>query len=101
NTVERYVGGDEFKDYGPCFIGMIIDVINKKTGKSIKDNVVNHSFAQINVNMDVEPGTNVIVKHFRLDSHYELGGLVFLQRARKRIVNSVYYRLNKQKRVVG
>lgn len=102
NTVESYVGGIKFKDYGPCFIGMLIDVVDIKNKKSIINNVKNYSFCEINMNSnEVEPGTKVLVKHFRIDSHYEKGGLVYLQRVRKKIVDSVYYKLNHKKRIAG
>jgi hypothetical protein len=100
-TVETYVGGVNFKDYGPCFIGMIIDVVNKNTNESIKDKIKNYTFSQINLTNDIEPNTPVLVKHFRIKSHYEIGSLVYLQRIRKRIVDSVYFKLNGKKRIAG
>jgi len=60
-TSETYVGGVNFKDYGPCFIGMIIDLIDKNTNKSIKSSIKNYTFSQINVNSDIKIGTAVIV----------------------------------------
>lgn len=102
NTVETYIGGLKFKDYGPCFIGMLIDVIDVKTGKSLLDNVKNYSFCEINMNKgEVEPGTKVFVKHFRIRSHFEVGCLTYLQRTRKKIVDSVYYKLHHKKRIPG
>lgn len=99
-TIETYVGGISFKDYGPCFIGMIIDIVDKNTGTSIKENIKNYTFSQINME-NIAVGTPVLVKHFRIKSHYEIGSLVYLQRIRKRIVDSVYFKLNGRKRVVG
>jgi hypothetical protein len=93
NTVETYTGGVKFKNYGPCFIGLLIDVIDRNTGKSILEHVMNYSFVKINMKHNVEIGTPVFVKHFRIPSHYEMGSMVYLQRARQRIVDSVYYRL--------
>jgi hypothetical protein len=107
NTVETYTGGRKFKDYGPCFIGLVIDVIDRRTkdaeseGKSIRDKVTDYSFVQIKVSDDVSPGTPVTVKHYRMASHYEMGSLVYLQRIRKRLVDSVYFRMHKKKRVSG
>lgn len=100
NTVETYTGGLKFKDYGPCFIGMLIDIIDKKTNKSIKDKVLNHTFVQINMKPEADIGTPVLVKHFRIPSHYELGALVYLQRVRRKIVDSIHYRLYGEKRVI-
>lgn len=102
NTVERYIGGLKFKDYGPCFIGMLIDIVDIKNKKSLINNVKNYTFCEINMNTkEVELGTKVLVKHFRIPSHYETFGLVYLQRTRKKIVDSVYYRLNHKKRIAG
>jgi hypothetical protein len=100
-TKEEYIGGRNFKNYGPCFIGKIIDIIDTKTGKSIKDDVASHSFSQINMNKTVEPGTAVKVIHYRILSHYEIDSLVFLQRTRRAVVDSVHFRLNNKKREVG
>ena len=100
-TEETYVGSSSFKDYGPCFIGSLIDVIDKNTGKSIKNHVKNYTFSQINMDETIEPNTHVIVKHFRIKSHYEIGSLVYLQRIRKKIVDAVFYKLNGKKRIIG
>jgi hypothetical protein len=99
NTTETYTGGRKFKCYGSCFIGMLIDVIDSSTNTSIKDQVEHYSFVQIKMKAGVKYKTSVLVKHFRIIPHYEMGGLVYLQRIRKRIVDSVYYRLNGKKRV--
>jgi len=100
-TKEEYIGGRSFKNYGPCFIGRIIDVAYKESGASLRDKVVEHSFSQILMDKSVEPGTEVTVTHFRILSHYEMDSLVHLQRIRRSIVDSVYYRLNNKKRVAG
>jgi len=100
-TTESYVGGRKFKDYGPCFIGMIIDVVNRDTGESLKDYVKEYSFVQIKLQSSVKTGTKVKVTHYRMPSHYEMGSLVYLQRSRRRIVDRVYYKIHKKKRVSG
>jgi len=46
----------------------------------------------------IEKNIPVTVSHFRIPSHYELGSLVYLQRIRRQIVDSVYFRLNNKKR---
>jgi len=100
-TIETYVGGTSFKDYGPCFIGSLIDVVDKNTGFSIKDKVKNYTFSQINMTDEVLYNTPVTVKHFRIKSHYEIGSLVYLQRIRKRIVDGVYFKLHGKKRMAS
>ena len=98
NTTETYTGGREFKCYGPCFIGMLIDIYDIEREISIKNHVDNYSFVQIKMKRLVSPGTRVKVKHFRIIPHYEMGSLVYLQRIRKKIVDSTYYRIHGHKR---
>ena len=99
-TIEKYIGGRKFKDYGPCFIGQLIDVIDRNTDESIMDRVREYSFSKILLDEFVNPLTPVTVTHFRIPSHYEIDSLVFLQRIRRQIVDSVYFRLNNKKRTV-
>jgi len=99
-TKEEYIGGRSYKNYGPCFFGKIIDIENTNTGESIKSEMLEFSFSQIKMNNSVEPGTPVKVTHFRILSHYEMDSLVFLQRIRRDIVDSVHFRLNNKKREV-
>lgn len=99
NTKEIYIGGRKLKNYGPCFIGMVIDITDMKSGESIKDKMDSYTFVKI-LMKDVEPGTKVNVKHFRTHSHYEMGGLVHLQRLRRKIVDSVYRRLHGKPREI-
>lgn len=101
NTVETYTGGRKFKDYGPCFIGLIIDIIDNESGKSIRNEVVDYSFVKIRVSDNVLPGTSVKVKHYRIPSHYEMKSLVYLQRVRKKIVDKVYFKIHKKQRGPG
>ncbi|HVI41861.1 MAG TPA: hypothetical protein VM577_14520 [Anaerovoracaceae bacterium] len=100
NTPETYMGGRKFKNYGPCFIGKLIDVVDKNTGKSIKDHIKEYSFVTITFDETIEFGTPVAVTHFRIPSHYEMDSMVFLQRIRRQIVDKVFFRLNKKKREV-
>ena len=100
-TKEEYIGGRSNKSYGPCFFGKIIDVVDLNTGESIKSQMVEYSFSQIKMNDSVEAGTPVKVTHYRILSHYEMDSLVFLQRTRRDIVDSVHFRLNNEKRKVG
>ncbi len=99
NTIETYAGLREYKMYGPCFLGLITSIINKKTGESVLDKVKSHTFVDIDI--DLPSGTEVTVTHYRIPSHYELKGLVALQRIRKSIVDKVYFRLNGVKRKPG
>jgi hypothetical protein len=98
-TKEEYIGGRKYKNHGPCFIGKLISVTNKSTGESLMENVAEYTFSKI-VTKDLEPGTPVEVTHFRIPSHYEMKGMVFLQRIRRLLVDSIYFRLHKKKREV-
>lgn len=97
NTKEKYIGSNKLKNYGPCFIGMLIDVIDLSTDKSIKESVIDHTFVKVNMNPVISPGTRVKIVHFRTFSHYEMGSLVILQRIRKSIVSSMKKRMNNEK----
>jgi hypothetical protein len=97
-TQERYIGGKLFKDYGPCFIGKLLNIVNSKTEESYLKDVKSYNFAEISLS-NVEPGTEVIVSHFRIPSHYEMGALVFLQRIRRHLVDKIFLRLNQKKRI--
>jgi len=98
-TKEIDTGDRTYKHHGPCFIGKIIDVIDLENNKSILSEVRDYSFVGINLNERVRAGTRVRVSHFRIPPHYETMGLVFLQRMRRQIVDKVFYKLNKKKRV--
>ena len=105
NTTETYTGGRNFNYYGSCYIGMLIDVLDVDRGVSIKGDVDSYSFVQIDLMRSMSgqgwnPGTKVKVKHFRIIPHYEMGGLVYLQRIRKKIVDSTYYRIHGHKRII-
>ena len=99
NTKERYVGGRECLDHGPCFIGLLCDIVDEE-GNSIKDKVYQYTFSQIKI-ANVEDGTKVKITHFRIPSHYEMNGLVQLQRIRKRLVDSIYFRMHGRRRESG
>lgn len=98
NTKETYTGGRKFKEYGPCFIGMVRDIKDKSTGQSLKDKIKEYSFVKIKMDDEVKSGTQVEVVHYRIPSHYEMGSLVYLQRIRKKIVDKVYFKMYGTKR---
>lgn len=88
-TKEVYIGGRKFKNYGPCFIGYILDVVNLNTNRSIKKNVSDYSFVQINVDNKVVPGTPVRVTHYRIPSRYEICSLVYIKDIKQKIVKKL------------
>jgi hypothetical protein len=99
-TNEIYVGGRRMRDFGPCFIGMLCSV-RDELGNDLFKKVVYYTFSHIKMADSVEPGTVVKVSHLRIPSHYEMLGLVQLQRTRRRIVDSVYQRLHGVRRIIG
>ena len=99
NTVETYTGSRKYKMFGPCFLGRLIDVIDKNTNKSVLSKIKGYSFVQIESSLP--SGTPVVVSHYRIPSHYEMGALVFLQRIRRHLVDKIYFKLNGSKRKVG
>lgn len=96
-TKEEYIGGREFKNHGPCFIGKLINIVDLNSNLSLMDNVKEYSFSKIILD-NIQTETPVEVTHFRIPSHYEIKGMVFLQKARRSIVDSIYYKLNNKKR---
>lgn len=99
-TKEEYIGGRKYKNHGPCFIGKLINVSNKATKESLMPYVSEYTFSKI-ITKGIEPGTSVEVTHFRIPSHYEIKGMVFLQRIRRLLVDSLYFRLHKKKREIN
>jgi hypothetical protein len=47
--------------------------------------VKDYSFSKIRV-QDIEPGTPVTVTHLRVPPHYQMGGMAYVNRIRKKIV---------------
>jgi len=94
-TQERYTTGTG-NDLGRCFIGHLLGVENQETGENMMPRVKEYTFARVWGDF---PDGPMRVSHLRLFPHYELGPLVALQRARRRIVDRVYFRLNGRPRV--
>lgn len=95
NTQEFYIGGRKGAISRPYYIGKLLSVIDKKTKTPLTDNVVNYTFSKIKMR-DVTPGTEVIVSHLRVPPHYQMGGMVYINRIRKKIVERARIILGKQ-----
>jgi len=101
-TKEVYIGSRKGINHGRCFIGQLVEIqAIDADNQSLMDFVDFYTFSQIKMKDDVPPGIRVRVKHFRILSHYEMQGLVYLQRIRRKIVDSVHLRLNGERRKVG
>lgn len=93
-TIEFYIGGRKATYTKPYYIGKLLSILDKKTGMSLMDKVVEYSFSKIKLR-DVDPGSLVVVTHLRIPPHYQMGGMVYVNRVRKKIVDRVKVVLNK------
>jgi hypothetical protein len=87
-TKEYYIGGRLAKHNKPYYIGKLLNIVDKSTKLSIMDNVTEYSFSKIKLR-DIVPGTPVIVTHLRVPPHYQMGGMVYVNRIRKKIVDEI------------
>ena len=55
------------------------------------NHVASYSFNLIKCR-DLEPGTKVTVTHLRVPPHYQMGGMVYINRIRKKIVDRVKFK---------
>jgi len=86
NTQEFYIGGRKASYVKPFYIGKLLNIIDAKSKNSLLSNVVEYSFSKIKMK-DVVLGSEVIVTHLRVPPHYQMGGMVYVNRARKKIVD--------------
>jgi hypothetical protein len=101
NTQEIYVGGRKASYCRPYYMGKIIDITNVDTDSSIFKSIKEYSFSKIKMSDDVDPGVNVLVEHMYIPPHYQMGGMVYLNRIRRSIVDKVYYRIHGRKRKIN
>lgn len=99
NTSEFYIGGRSGAYSKPFYIGKLLDIIDKKSGKSILSDVREYSFSKISLK-DTSPGATVTVVHLRIPPHYQMGGMVYLNRIRRKIVDKVYLTIHGSKREI-
>lgn len=83
-TTEFYIGGRKGSIAKPYYIGKLLNIIDKNTKVSLMDKVSEYSFLRIKMH-DVEPATPVIVTHLRIPPHYQMGGMVYVNRVLKKI----------------
>jgi len=84
-TKEFYIGGRKATYTKPFYIGKLLSVIHYDTKVPLMHLVKDYSFSRIRMR-DIEPGTPVIVTHLRVPPHYQMGGMVYVNRIRKKIV---------------
>jgi len=85
NTQEYYIGGRKATYAKPFYIGKLLNIVDIKNKKSLLHLVKNYSFSKIYMR-DIEPNTPVIVSHLRVPPHYQMGGMVYVNRIRKKII---------------
>lgn len=83
-TTEFYIGGRKGSITKPYYIGKLLNIVDKNTKVPLVDKVVEYSFLRIKMK-DVNPVTSVIVTHLRVAPHYQMGGMVYVNRVRKKI----------------
>ena len=94
NTQEFYIGGRKASYSQPYYIGKLLNVINKHTKQPLMHHVKDYSFSKIHM-QDISPGIEVIVTHLRVPPHYQMGGMVYINRVRKNIVDKSLLMLDK------
>lgn len=99
-TQELYVGGRKGSYCRPFYIGKVIDIIDIDTNKSLMPFMREFTFFKISMVKDIPVGTKVLVKHYRIPPHYQMGGMVYLNRIRRTIVDKVYLVINGKKRTI-
>jgi hypothetical protein len=97
-TIETYYCISSGKNLGRYYIGDILEIKDLDTGKSLKSKIKEYTFVNIKMSNEVKPGTNVEVTHFIIPPHYDMGAIIYLNRIRKKIVDSIYFKLNGEKR---
>jgi len=93
-TKEFYIGGRKGTIAKPFYIGKLLSVADAKTKDPLNDHVVGYSFSKIKMR-DIVPGTEVVVSHLRVPPHYQMGGMVYVNRIRKKIVDRAQSLLTK------
>lgn len=94
NTKEFYIGGRKASYTKPYYIGKIINIFAKKSNTQLLSNIVEYSFNKIKMK-DIIPGIEVHVTHLRVPPHYQMGGMVYINRIRRKIIDRVKFILNK------
>jgi hypothetical protein len=84
-TQEFYIGGRKAAYTKPYYIGKLLNIVQRDTGVSLLSYVREYSFSVIRM-QDVRVGTPVSVSHLRVPPHYQMGGMAYVNRIRKKIV---------------
>jgi hypothetical protein len=93
-TEEFYIGGRKGAIAKPCYIGKILSIIDNTNKQPITHLIKEYSFSKIKMS-GVSPGLDVTVSHLRIPPHYQMGGMVYINRIRKKIVDKAKSSLQK------
>jgi hypothetical protein len=96
NTTEFYIGGRKASITEQYYIGKLLYIIDKETKIPLIDSVTEYTFSKIKTK-DIKPGTAVIVTHLRIPPHYQMGGMVYVNRVRKKIIDRANYILKENR----
>ena len=92
-TKEFYIGGRKAAYTKPFYIGKLLNVIDSRKKTPLMHLVKEYSFSKIRMS-DIEPGTPVTVTHLRVPPHYQMGGMVYVNRVRKKIADRAKTTIN-------
>jgi hypothetical protein len=84
-TKEFYIGGRKAAYTQPYFIGKLLNIVRTDTKQSLMGCVSEYSFSKIKM-QDIDGNIPVIVTHLRIPPHYQMGGMVYVNRLRKKII---------------
>lgn len=93
NTIELYIGGRTGAYVKPYYIGKLLNIVELESKNPIMHHVQEYSFSKIKLK-DIAPNTNVTVTHLRIPPHYQMGGMVYVNRVRKIIIDKVLLDIN-------
>lgn len=88
NTQEYYIGGRAASYTKPYYIGKLLNIVRKDNKESLMNLVAEYSFSKIKL-ADIEDNIPVVVTHLRVPPHYQMGGMVYVNRIRKKIVDAL------------
>lgn len=84
-TKEFYIGGRKASYTKPYYIGKLLNIIHRDTKAPLMHLVKDYSFSKIRM-QDINPGTPATITHLRAPPHYQMGGMAYVNRIRKKIV---------------
>lgn len=97
-TEELYVGGRKGFYCRRYYIGKLLEVTDLATQRNLLPFVKEYTFFKVCLEKSIPTGTAVRVRHLRIPPHYQMGGMVYLNRIRRKIVDRIHFVINGKKR---